>query len=355
MKVQLNSPINPNLNNLKLILEKIENNHWYTNFGPIQKEFTAKLEDYLGVGNLLLINNGTTALQIAGRTLGCHSYLTTPFSFVATSSAFLWQGDNLRFSDIDKQMLNFSPELAGEFVADYDAILATHVYGNPCDVKNIDTLAKLKNKKVIYDAAHAFGVKVNGNSVLNYGDASVLSFHATKVFHSIEGGAIVFKCEDDYLKAQELINFGINSSTGIKHIGINGKMSEYHAAVGLVNLEMADQILEHRSELFLYYRTLLSDLVQLPLWHCDSNYNGAYMPIILESHESLMQVQKSLLKHGVESRQYFYPSLDVAFNSPDICSISRDICNRILCLPLHYYMSKSDIDYIVSVLKKSIN
>lgn len=354
LKFRLNNPFKPKLAEVNRQLERINKNSWFTNFGPVHEQFKFELESYLGVKNLLLVNNGTTALQVAGRALGCRSYLTTPFSFVATASAYLWQGDRLQFSDIDERSLNLSMDKMNVPSNDFDAILATHVYGNPCDLQHIQSVAHKLKKKVIYDAAHAFGVKVNGKPIVNFGDASVLSFHATKVFHSIEGGAIVFKDDNDYQKAKEMINFGIDPDVGITDIGINGKMSEYHAAVGLVNLKYADQILEHRSALFSQYRNNLKDIVEIPLWHPSASCNGAYMPILLKDHAELIVVKEALYQNGIESRQYFSPSLDNVFSEQINCPVSNDTASRTLCLPLHYYISKNDINYIVRVVKESI-
>jgi dTDP-4-amino-4,6-dideoxygalactose transaminase len=354
LKVRLNNPFKPKLEEVTKQLERINDNSWFTNFGPVHEQFKFELESYLGVENLLLVNNGTTALQVAGRALGCRSYLTTPFSFVATASAYLWQGDTLQFSDIDESSLNLSMDKLNVSYNEFDAILATHVYGNPCNLQRIQSIADKLNKKVIYDAAHAFGVKVDGKPIVNFGDASVLSFHATKVFHSIEGGAIVFKDTNDYQKAKELINFGIDPDVGITDTGINGKMSEYHAAVGLVNLKYADQILEHRSKLFSHYRNNLKDIVELPLWHSSASCNGAYMPILLKDYAELVVVKEALYRNGIESRQYFSPSLDNIFLKNNTCPVSNNVASRTLCLPLHYYMSINDIDYIVSVARKSI-
>ena len=195
------------------------------------------------------------------------SILATPFSFVATVSAFKWQKDELAFADIDKKNLNLSPEavkLAYRKGCKADTLIATHVYGNPCDVVALDSLSEKNNFQTIYDAAHAFGIKLNDNSILNYGDASTLSFHATKIFHTVEGGAIVFKDRVNFEKAKEAINFGIRTGRGVIDVGINGKLNEYQAAVGLVNLEEIDNILEHRSELFYQYREGLKDVIELP-------------------------------------------------------------------------------------------
>lgn len=354
--IALNSPLKPDLKKLHGYLEKVNESGWFTNFGPLHDELTAKLEDYLGVKNLLLVSNGTVALQLAGRALGIDNIVTTPFSFVATTSAFKWQKDTLSFADIDRQSYNLCPSAVGRALAQdqtLDAIVATHVYGNPCDVEGFEALGKEKHVKVIYDAAHTFGVKVGGQSVLNYGDASALSFHATKVFHTVEGGAVVFKDKQHFDKAKHMINFGIEPGKGIVETGINGKLNEYQAAVGLVNLERMDVVLQHRAELFSQYIAGLKDVVELPVWHSKANYNGAYMPIKLKNSQQATKLINKLAESNIQSRAYFSPALDSVFTdcknhgSPN----SDIVTDGILCLPLHVDLTKKDIKKVVSEIK----
>ncbi|MDO6776602.1 DegT/DnrJ/EryC1/StrS family aminotransferase [Shewanella sp. 3_MG-2023] len=358
--IALNSPLKPNLKKLQKYLEQINNNGWYTNFGPMHNELTVRLEEYLGVKNLLLVNNGTSALQVAAKTLGTESILSTPFSFIATVSAFKWQKDEVCFADIDRSSYNLSPEsvkTAYKKGCKADTIVATHVYGNPCDVIALNNIRDEKNVKVIYDAAHAFGIKIGNESVLNFGDASTLSFHATKVFHTIEGGAVVFKDKDNFEKAQQIINFGIQSTQGVINVGLNAKLNEYQAAVGLVNLDEMDNILEHRSNLFDVYRNGLKDIVELPLWHPQANANGAYMPIKLENPLQLQKVMNSLNKNDIQSRHYFSPSLDKIFvdnfnyGSPN----SHHVSEGILCLPMHAHLSLDDVSKVMMVIKKTLS
>ncbi|PHX05768.1 DegT/DnrJ/EryC1/StrS family aminotransferase [Vibrio splendidus] len=357
--IALNSPIKPNLKKLYKLLEQVNSNGWFTNFGPMHKELTGKLEDYLGVKNLLLTNNGTSALQVASRAMGSKSLIATPFSFVATVSAFDWQKDELAFTDIDPNSLNLSPqavEAAYRLGCKADTLVATHVYGNPCDVDSIDQLSTQHKFKVIYDAAHAFGVNVNDRSVLSFGDASTLSFHATKVFHTVEGGAIVFRDRDHFERAEDIINFGIRPGYGVVDVGINAKLNEYQAAVGLVNLESMDDILNHRAELFYQYRQGLKELVELPLWHPEANANGAYMPILLESEAQMKSVSSMLAHNDIQSRHYFAPSLDTVFTDKHNYGTtnSRSASERILCLPMHAHLSVSDVNTVLEKIKKGI-
>lgn len=358
--IALNSPIKPNLQKLNRILSKINDNGWYTNFGPVQSEFKDRLEDYLGVRHLLLTNNGTSALQVAARAIGSESLISTPFSFVATVSAFKWQNDTIAFSDIDRRSLNLCPNSIREIFQNktgYDSVIGTHVYGNPCDVHSFEKLRDKYQFKLIYDASHAFGVKVGDSSVLNYGDASTLSFHATKVFHTIEGGAVVFRDESSYERAEEIINFGIKRGKGILNVGINAKMNEYQAAVGLVNLDEIDSVLSLREELFQEYCRALKDFVELPTWHSDATVNGAYMPILLNDSKQLCKVMDSLQENGIQSRNYFTPSLNKVF---DEChnfgsNVSENASSRVLCLPMHAYLNMKDITKVVNVVKRAIN
>lgn len=355
--ILLNKPVAPNLIKLNSYLEKVNESGWYTNFGPMHQALTERLEDYLGVKNLLLVSNGTLAIQVAAKALNISKSLTTPFSFVATSSSLLWQGIDVAFSDINSDSLNVSTdklEQVWENNPSYDSLLATHVYGNPCDVKKIDELAKKYNKKVIYDAAHAFGINISNDSVLNFGDASTLSFHATKVFHTVEGGAIVFKNKTDFDKAKNLINFGIQNDGTLGEPGINAKLNEYQAAVGLCLLDNIAEILEHRSKLFELYRKELKDVVAMPLWHEDANYNGAYMPICPESEKVRLKIGANLTVNNIQFRRYFYPSLDQAYSKVKSfgCPISNAVAENALCLPLHTYMTDTDVYKITSIIKE---
>lgn len=359
MTIKLNQPIKPNLEKLTRYLTQVNDSGWYTNFGPLHQQLTTRLEAYLGVKNLLLVSNGTLALQVAYKTLNVKNALTTPFSFVATASSLIWQSIETSFSDIDKDNFNLCPKKAEDALSynqNIDSIVATHVYGNPCDVDAFDELSKRNDIKIIYDAAHAFGVKVHGQSVLNYGDASTLSFHATKVFHTVEGGAIVFKHKEDFERAKSLINFGICSDGSISEAGINAKLNEYQCAVGLTILDDIDQIIKHRSLLFNTYRDGLINLVDMPIWYEGSNFNGAYMPIKLTSIEHRVSVEKILKDNNIQSRQYFSPSLDSVFENEKVFfnQNSKDLVEKILCLPLHLYMTVEEVQHVVQLVKKAV-
>jgi len=359
--IALNSPIKPDLKKLQKYLEKINDSSWFTNFGPLHNELKDRLEAYLGVKNLLLVSNGTSALQVAGMALGTQSVLTTPFTFVATASAFKSQNLGLAFSDIDPLSFNLCPKGVDAFYLndqmntnDFDTIVPTHVYGNPCDVEGLRQVADKHGKKLIYDTAHAFSVKLGDQSVLNYGDASTLSFHATKVFHTVEGGAVVFKNASDYEKALDIINFGIRPGQGIVRTGLNAKLNEYQAAVGLVNLEIIDDVIDHRRELFEHYTRELGDYVELPKWHNRASKNGAYMAIKLRDKEELKKVSDGLSSLAIQTRNYFSPCLSQVFCSgiQVELSVSKMLTQSVLCLPLHAYMSLKDVKTVSNEIKK---
>ena len=333
MTISLNKPLSPNLQILNNYLEKVNESGWYTNFGPLHALLTKRLEEYLGVQNLLLVSNGTLAIQVACKTLNINSAITTPFSFVATTSSLLWQGIDTAFSDIDPLSYNLCPiALDSAFCQDssYDGIVATHVYGNPCDIDSIANIANKHNKKVVYDAAHAFSVKVNGESLLNYGDASTLSFHATKIFHTVEGGAIVFKNKADFDKAKQLINFGMRE---------DGSLGE--------------PVINHRSTLFTTYRNELKGIVEFPRWHEEASLNGAYMPIYIPDMEMQESLIIALKSNNIQSRRYFTPSLDLAYNQQKSfgCGNSQRLACGAICLPLHNFMSINDVLKVTGVIK----
>ncbi|WP_374001697.1 DegT/DnrJ/EryC1/StrS family aminotransferase [Bdellovibrio bacteriovorus] len=347
--IPVTKPYLPPMSKYQRYLDGIYERQWLTNFGPLTEELTHRLEDYLGVKNLLLVANGTLALQLAYRALSITgSAITTPYTFVATSSSLKWEGIHPVFSDIEMSRFNLDPRsIQSMYQPDCSAIVPVHVYGNPCDVEKIDSVANKLNLKVIYDAAHAFGVKFKGKSILSYGDASTLSLHATKVFHSTEGGGIIFKNKEDLERATQMINFGINTSNGIiENPGINAKMSELHAAMGLSVLDDIDNIINRRIEIITNYERTLDVCAIFPKALEDATRNGAYAPIVLESNAVRNRVFQNLKEHGILSRPYFYPALH---NSPTFHSSiygnypnASYIADRVLCLPPYYDLSKED-------------
>jgi dTDP-4-amino-4,6-dideoxygalactose transaminase len=308
----------------------------------------------LGVKHLVLVANGSLALQVAYKALELTGeVITTPFSFAATTSTLAWEGLNPVFADIDRQSFNLdSKQIVEKISSKTSAIVPVHVFGNPCQVLEIEKIAKEHNLKVIYDAAHAFDVYCNGNNVLNYGDISTLSFHATKLFHTIEGGAII--TNDDVIahKVRNLINFGITGPTTIESLGTNAKMNEFEAAMGLCVLDDIEEIKAERRKIWLYYKARLETYVVFQSIDERVNYNYSYVPILLENETQLLKVEQKLKENEIIPRRYFYPSLDTLdYVTPvQFMPISRDIASRILCLPTYSGLTVTELDKIIDVV-----
>jgi len=332
---------------------------WLTNNGPLVNELELKLKEYLNVKHLLFLGNGTIALQIAIKALDLKGeIITTPFSYIATTSSILWEGCDPVFADIDKHTLNINPELIEAAITDKtSAILATHVFGNPCDINAIDKIAKKHNLKVIYDAAHCFGTKYMGRSVFDYGDISTTSFHATKLFHTIEGGA-VFTGQAELLKKMVFLrNFGHDANDTFAYPGINGRNSEFHAAMGLVNLKRIDEILQSRIKQAQTYDVALRNLrVKKQKIQADSVWNSSYYPVIFETTEQLLKSIRELNVNWIYPRRYFYPSLStLKFVNKYETPVSEDISTRVLCLPMYHSLKTEEIDFIARLLLRVQN
>lgn len=333
---------------------------WLTNMGPLASDLEMKLKEYLNVKHLLFVTNGTVALQMAIKALDLKGkIITTPFSFVATTSSIVWEGCEPVFVDIDKKSLNIDvTKIEAAITENTSAILATHVYGNPCDVEAIEKIAKKHNLKVIYDGAHAFGVQINGKSIFEYGDISTCSLHATKLYHSVEGG-LIFTNNGDLLKKLAYIrNFGISGHDSFAELGLNGKNSEFHAAMGLVNLQHLEAIIVKREELTKYYDEKLKNLKSYkPMWHQDASVNYAYYPIVLESEELLFKIKESLDLNEIFTRRYFYPSLASSLPYLDRVNleITDNISSRVLCLPLYYDLTFEEIDLMARIMLRVQN
>ncbi|MBB1448375.1 DegT/DnrJ/EryC1/StrS aminotransferase family protein [Pseudoalteromonas sp. SG41-6] len=372
MKYPIVKPFLPPLNNYPAHIASVFERNWLTNNGPCLQKLEQQLAEYFNVEHLLLVANGTLALQVAFAALNIDTnksacVLTTPFSFAATASSLCFANLTPEFIDIDPATYNIDITKASEAqLNNATAILGVHVFGNPCDVAGIERAAKQHNLKVIYDAAHAFAsdIKNTGNdmaitSVLHKGDAATLSLHATKLFHSVEGGAIIFKHKADYLKAKQLINFGFDAQQYPEFVGINAKMSEVHAAMGLSVFEHLDHITSWRQQLSKRYTERLKAIntVQLQVWHCDGNNNGAYMPVVFESQTLLLKVQAALTEVGVQTRRYFYPSLSQvpAYGMRGDTPLANSLSERILCLPMFTDLTLDGVDEICDHLMTVLN
>jgi len=348
----------PNKEKYKKYVDEIYTNGWVTNNGPMVQKLEKKLAEYLGVKHVVLVANGTAALEIAYRTLDIKGFaITTPFSFVATTSSLVTNGVLPIFADIDAETLNINfKNIEALITPNTSAIVPVHVFGNACDVEAIDIIAKKYNLKVIYDAAHAFGVKYKGESILKFGDISTLSFHATKLFHTIEGGALIINDDSLVEKARYLINFGIENEESIPELGTNAKMNEFEAAMGLCMLDEMEEVLKKRKIVYEYYEEELNTLTPLPKKNMCSIQNYSYFPIILKDEVQTLILKKSLNDNGIFPRRYFYPSLDTLdyIEPKQFMPISRDISSRILALPMYPELSKDDQMKIIQIIKEHI-
>lgn len=357
--IPVTKPFLPPSHEYQKYLDGIWHRNWLTNNGPLVNELELKLKEYLGLNHLLYLGNGTIAIQIAIKALELQGeIITTPFSYVATTSSIVWENCTPVFADIDAHSLNIDPACIEAAITNQtSAILATHVFGNPCNVEAIEVIAKKYGLKVIYDAAHCFGTKYKGKSICAYGDISTISFHATKVFHTIEGGAVITNSPGLTKKMSYLRNFGHDGPETFAGIGVNGKNSEFHAAMGLTNLSYVDTILLSRKEQSTYYDNRLKNLkVQRIKIDKDADYNYSYYPIIFESEEQLKESITILNANWIYPRRYFYPSLNtlpyIKFQSTPI---SEEISRKVLCLPLYYDLAKEEIDLVCRLLLRVQN
>ena len=336
------------------VLKRAWEKAWITNNGELVQELEAKLKTYLGVENLLFTCNGTIPLQMALKAFNItKEVITTPFSYVATTNAILWEGCKPVFVDIDASTFCIdATKIEAAITRNTQAILATHVYGIACDVEAIEAIAKKHNLKVIYDGAHAFGVIYKGKSLLSYGDISTCSFHATKLFHTVEGGCII--ANDEALANQVMLyrQFG-HVYDDYFTVGVNGKNSEFHAAMGLCVLPQIDTIIADRKKISQQYDVALSAIVQRPIMEATLQYNYAYYPIIFNSEAELLRVVESLKQQNISGRRYFYPSLnELPYLAYQSCEVSEDISRRVLCLPLYVGLQEEEIILILSSVTK---
>lgn len=336
-------------------LRKAWDKAWITNHGILATELEKSIAAYLNTSNVLFTSNGTVVLQMALKAMNItKEVITTPFSYVATTNVILWENCKPVFVDIEPNTFCIDAnKIEAAITPDTEAILATHVYGYPCDVEKISAIAKKHNLKVIYDGAHAFGVIHKGKQLLTYGDVSTCSFHATKVFHTVEGGCII--AEDNQLleKLRLYRSFG-HVGDDYYSIGINGKNSEFHAAMGICNLRHLNEIIAARKTVSAWYDECLAGLpLQRPIAPGDTTFNYAYYPVVFTSEAVLMKVMNALRAAGINTRRYFYPSLNklpyLAEN--DSCPISQDIAVRVLSLPLFVDLPRADVERICQIIR----
>lgn len=338
-------------------LKQVWESAWLTNNGPLVVELEEKLRKYLAVNNLWFCNNGTVVLQMALKALNITGeVITTPYSYVATLNSILWENCTPVFVDINSVDFNIDVTLLEAAITPRtQAIMAVHVYGNPCAVEAIEKIAEKHKLHVIYDAAHAFGTEYNGKQLLSYGDVSTCSFHATKIFHTIEGGAII--CKDNDL-AQKLLLYRSFGHQGDKYysIGINAKNSEFHAAMGLCNIARIGYLIEERKRISeVYDDAILSLPITRPKALPGTKYNYSYYPVVFNTEEDMLRVKSRLEENSIFCRRYFYPSLN---NVPQAtyapCPVSENISSRVLTLPLYVGLTEAEQALIISVIKKAL-
>ena len=348
----------PTLSEYSEILKEIWERGILTNQGPCVQELERKMKEYLSVPNFQYLSNGTIALQFALNALNITDgeVITTPFSYVATVSSILWERCTPVFIDIEPDNFTIdSQKIRAAITSKTRAIMGVHVFGYACNVDEIELIAKEYNLKVIYDGAHAFGAKYKGNSLLSYGDISTVSFHATKLFHTIEGGACIIKDNEVSNRLDLTKRFGHNGDTHYQ-LGINGKTSEFHAAMGLANFPYIDKIISARKTCSDLYDKLLNNSLGRPKNQNDLDYNYAYYPIVFKSEKQLLDVFSELNKMDVYPRRYFYPSLNqLPYLNYKHCEISEDISKRIACLPLYVGLKEEEQNIIVDTIKKIID
>jgi len=362
--VYVTSPALPPLDEFTEYLEKIWESRILTNNGPFHQQFEKELADYLGVKHLSLFANGTLALLTALQVLKITGeVITTPFSFVATTHSLWWNNIKPVFADIEPGHFNLNPDkLEAAITPQTTAIMPVHVYGNPCETERFQEIADTYGLKIIYDAAHSFGVRINGNSILNYGDVSILSFHATKTFNTIEGGAIVCKDAETKRRIDYLKNFGFANETTVIAPGINAKMNELQAAYGLIQLKYIDENIRKRKNIADYYREQLKEVKGIRFINdIDGvNHSYTYFPILVDEKKygkTRDELYEELKKHNIFSRRYFYPLISqfptyrglpsaAAGNLP----VAEKITKQILCLPVFPDLPSAAIAKIIKLL-----
>lgn len=359
MRIPHSKPFLPPDEDYAALIREIRENGWLTNHGPLVQRFEKEAAEFLGVPRISFLSSGTSGLQCALRTLPRGGeIITTPFSYVATAGTVHWEGFTPVFADIDSNTLCLCPEKAAEkFTPNTRAVLATHVYGLPADTRALDALARDRGVPVMYDAAHCFGVRTNGKSLLAEGDISILSTHATKVFHTANGGMAVCARPEDQDRIDRFRNFGHDGPNRFDGPGINAKNSEFHAALGLAMLPYAEKILNRRRAQWKRYADLLGDEPGIRILSIPENteHNGAYFPVLGLSPERARKVIDALGAAGIEARRYFSPSLNkIDYMKGDACPVSEAAADSVFCLPLYHTLSNESQDEVAERVRKLI-
>lgn len=366
-QITVTSPLLPPLEEFIPYLQQIWDSKWITNNGSFHQLLEKELAYYLGVEYLSLFTNGTLPLITAFQALGIHEgeVITTPYSFVATSHAIWWNGLKPVFVDIEEETCGIDPnKIESAITPNTVAIMPVHCYGKPCKTAEIDAIAKKHNLKVIYDAAHAFGVSVNGQSILNAGDISTLSFHATKVYNTIEGGALICHSAEMKYHVDNLKNFGFRGETTVVAPGINSKMDEIRAAYGLLNLRQTDAAIETRKQVAKAYREALREVDGISFFDdmMGVRHNYSYFPIFVDEERygiSRDALYEKMKVNNVLGRRYFYPLItdfdpykDILSANPANLPIANKIANQVICLPMHHALHGEDVKRVIDCIRK---
>lgn len=358
-KINVTKTFLPPLDEYLNHLNKIWESSWLTNRGELVNDLEEKLKRYLEVEFLTLTTNGTLPIQLALKQIAStgSEIITTPFSYVATTSSIVWEGFNPVFVDIHPEYLTIDEKkIESAITSRTSAILATHVFGNPCNVEVIEQIADRYNLQVIYDAAHCFGVKYKNKSIFNYGDVSTCSFHATKIFHTAEGGCWTTSNKELQEKIYFSHNFGHKGPGTFFDVGINAKMSELQAAMGLSVFPYISELITKRKRIDEIYNNGLdfTRLTRLKI-RKQTEWNYSYYPIIFEDENTLMRVFDSLIRNEINTRRYFYPSLNMLpyVDQVDL-PISQSIANRILCLPAYHDIRDEDLEHIIRIINTEL-
>lgn len=356
-KIRVTETFLPPQEEYQAILNRAWEKNWLTNRGVLVEELECNIKQFLGVSNVIATTNGTLPLQIAIKGLNIKGeVITTPFSYVATTSCIVWEGCTPVFVDIHPEYLTIDEsKIEVAITHKTSAILATHVYGNPCNVEAIERIAERYNLRVIYDAAHSFGVRYKEKSMFNYGDVSTCSFHATKLFHTGEGGALF--CKDEYYDTMFYHhNFGHFGEEDYHGLGINAKMSELQATMGLAILPYFDFILEQRKSVVEIYDQGLKDLnVRLLKIREETQWNYSYYPVIFNAESDLLRIKRALEDQEIFPRRYFFPSLNkLPYVKQKNCFVGESIAQRVLCLPLYVGLDVKKIEDIINIIKVNV-
>jgi dTDP-4-amino-4,6-dideoxygalactose transaminase len=353
-KIYVTQPTLAPLDEVINLLQGIWDNGIMTHNGPLVQRFEQEFCQQEKIARMVAVCNGTLALQMAIRALELKGeIITTPFSFIATINSIIWEGCTPVFADIDPDTFNINPDkIETSITSRTVAIMPVHVFGNPCDIEAIDTIAQKHDLKVIYDAAHAVGSSYKGKPLLSYGDISATSFHATKMLNTAEGGGCIACNEELHRRLQMIRFFGYNEQKDVEIDGFNGKMTEVHAAIGLANLKLLTAALEDRREKYALYKAILSQRQSLTFQRIDGICNCSYFPVVFSSEQELLHIQEALLKENIVPRRYFYPSLNTYTSIVKYVPMpaSESLADRILCLPLYYNLSKENICKIAQII-----